>query len=61
MACSQLDQPDHYRKWSETLRQAAEGTDVDAEGNYIGFTGMRGFEWTNDYFNHMNVYFSRTS
>jgi hypothetical protein len=59
LKCSNLDQPDHYRKWSETLAQAIEATDVSPEGVYDGFTAMRGFEWTNDYFNHMGVYFSR--
>ncbi len=52
LACSNVEQADHYRKWAETLEQAVEATDAD-------FTAMRGFEWTNDYFNHMGVYFSR--
>jgi hypothetical protein len=50
--CNQVDEGDHYWKWPATLRQAREGSDAT-------FTGVRGFEWTNDYFNHMNVYFSR--
>ena len=50
--CSNVDQADHYRKWSETLAQAVAATDAD-------FTAMRGFEWTNDYYNHLGVYFSR--
>ena len=43
---------DHYWKWPATLRQAREET-TDARTRPI-----RGFEWTNDYYNHMNVYFS---
>jgi hypothetical protein len=50
-ACFHGDDQDHYWKWPAELRQAKEATSN-------GFTGMRGFEWTNDYFNHMNVYFS---
>ena len=34
-------------------------TDVSPDGVYDGFTAMRGFEWTNDYYNHLGVYFSR--
>ncbi len=52
LACSNVENADHYRKWNETLAQAIEGSDDD-------FTAMRGFEWTNDYYNHMGVYFSR--
>jgi hypothetical protein len=59
-ACSALDQPDHYVKWAETLRMAVEATDADpATGAYTGFTAMRGFEYTNDVWNHLGVYFSR--
>ena len=51
-ACLNVDQADHYRKWDATLDQArAETTD--------GFTALRGFEFTNDYYNHLGVYFSR--
>jgi hypothetical protein len=50
--CSNVHRPDHYRKWEETLAQAAAATDES-------FTAMRGFEWTNDYSNHLGVYFSR--
>ncbi|MGJ8687287.1 MAG: hypothetical protein ACSHWQ_07400, partial [Spongiibacteraceae bacterium] len=50
---------DHYFKWEATLNQAIAATDRDQDGNYNGFTAMRGFEWTNDYYNHMNVYLSR--
>ncbi len=52
LACSNVENADHYRKWNETLAQAIAGSDSD-------FTAMRGFEWTNDYYNHMGVYFSR--
>lgn len=54
LRCSHVADADHYAKWNETLRQAIEGSDED-------FTAMRGFEWTNDYFNHINVYFSRNT
>ncbi|MGH9273711.1 MAG: hypothetical protein ACRDZU_03600 [Acidimicrobiales bacterium] len=59
LQCNNIDQPDSYRKWNETLAQAIEATDVSTDGAYTGFTAMRGFEWTNDYYNHMGVYFSR--
>ena len=52
LACSNIENADHYRKWNETLAQSIAGSDDD-------FTAMRGFEWTNDYYNHMGVYFSR--
>ncbi len=51
LACAHLTENDHYWKWPAALRQAMEATDPS-------FTAVRGFEWTNDYFNHMNVYFS---
>lgn len=51
-------QADHYRKWEEARKQALEGSDVTA-GAYTGFTGMRGFEFTNDYYNHLGVYLGR--
>jgi hypothetical protein len=51
LACSHVTDAEHLRKWATTLEQAyAASTD--------SFTGMRGFEWTNDVYNHMNVYFS---
>lgn len=59
--CVNLGELDHYFKWQATLRQAEEGSEFVAEAGgrrYTGFTAMRGFEWTNDYFNHMNVYLS---
>jgi hypothetical protein len=60
LACSAIDQPDHYAKWAETLVQAVAATDVDpGTGAYTGFTAMRGFEYTNDVWNHLGVYFSR--
>jgi hypothetical protein len=60
LACNHIAETnDQYWKWAATLRQAIEGTEVSPTGDYAGFTGVRGFEWTNDYFNHMNVYFSR--
>ncbi len=52
LQCSHIEEGEHYRKWNETLAQSIEGSDED-------FTAMRGFEWTNDYFNHLGVYFSR--
>ena len=51
LSCAHLGDMDHYFKWQATLRQAQEASNA-------GFTAMRGFEWTNDYYNHMNVYFS---
>ncbi|WP_436792575.1 hypothetical protein [Actinospongicola halichondriae] len=64
LLCENVLAEDHYRKWAETLAQAVTATDFDdtaAEGTdpYTGFTAMRGYEWTNDYFNHLGVYFSR--
>ncbi len=52
LQCSHLEGAEHYRKWNETLAQAIEATTP-------AFTAMRGFEWTNDYYNHLGVYFSR--
>ncbi|HYD09425.1 MAG TPA: hypothetical protein VEA78_04930 [Acidimicrobiales bacterium] len=50
-SCAHLDDNTHWWKWAATLRQAREATTDE-------FTAVRGFEWTNDFFNHMNVYFS---
>ena len=50
-ACSHVGDAEHHRKWTATLEQAVEATDAE-------FTAMRGFEWTNDVYNHMNVYLS---
>jgi len=58
LECLNLDQPDHYRKWTETLQQAVAGTEMTGM-DYTGFTAMRGFEYTNDIWNHLGVYFSR--
>ena len=52
LQCNHVEGAEHYRKWNEALAQSIEGSDED-------FTAMRGFEWTNDYFNHLGVYFSR--
>lgn len=54
LECAHLDDPDHLEKWVVTLQQAEEVT--AASGG--SFTAMRGFEWTNDVYNHMNVYLS---
>jgi hypothetical protein len=61
LQCNNVDQPDHYRKWNETLAQAIEASEVGPGGEYVGFTALRGFEWTNDYYNHLGVYFSRNA
>ncbi|MGH8453032.1 MAG: CehA/McbA family metallohydrolase, partial [Nevskiales bacterium] len=61
LSCNNATNPDHYFKWQATREQAMQATDVaevDGAPAYTGFTGVRGFEWTNDYYNHMNVYFS---
>lgn len=59
LQCSNVEQADHHRKWNETLAQAIDATEVGPSGQSVGFTAMRGFEWTNDYYNHLGVYFSR--
>jgi hypothetical protein len=51
LACSHVLDDDHHEKWAATLRQAVEASDES-------FAAMRGFEWTNDVYNHMNVYLS---
>lgn len=55
--CSHVQDSHHYYKWLANLEQAvAESTyQVDPAS---GFTAIRGFEHTNDYYNHLNVYFS---
>jgi hypothetical protein len=58
LKCNNIDRPSHYRKWDETLAQAADATDMTGAA-HTGFTGMRGFEYTNDIWNHLGVYFSR--
>lgn len=57
--CANLENLDHYFKWQAALRQANEASETTGSGAqkvYTGFTALRGFEWTNDYYNHMNVY-----
>ena len=49
--CAHLTDDSFWWKWPATLRQAEQESTAD-------FTAMRGFEWTNDFYNHMNVYFS---
>lgn len=49
--CSHVEDNSFSWKWPATLRQARESSTPT-------FTGMRGFEWTNDFYNHMNVFFS---
>ncbi len=58
LECPNLDRPSHYDKWDQTLAQAADATEMTGTA-YTGFTGMRGFEYTNDVWNHAGVYFSR--
>jgi cephalosporin-C deacetylase-like acetyl esterase len=55
--CNHAQDPHHYFKWQATLEQAMQESSYDADPAG-GFTGIRGFEWTNDYYNHLNVYFS---
>ncbi|HEY0974574.1 MAG TPA: PKD domain-containing protein [Solimonas sp.] len=57
LACSRIEDTDHYFKWQATLEQALAETERDGDA-YSGFTAIRGFEYTNDYYNHLNVYFS---
>ncbi|WP_372810215.1 neutral/alkaline non-lysosomal ceramidase N-terminal domain-containing protein, partial [Litorivivens sp.] len=56
LSCANAEENDQYFKWQATLEQASAATERDANGEYIGFTALRGFEWTNDFYNHMNVY-----
>ena len=56
--CQNVLHADHYRKWEATLDQAVDATDR-RNGVHTGFTALRGFEYTNDYYNHLGVYFSR--
>ena len=49
---------DHYRKWDGDPR-AGQRRHRDDGHAHTGFTAMRGFEYTNDYYNHLGVYFSR--
>lgn len=52
--CGHFTETDAYWKWPASLRQAREATDSS-------FTAMRGLEWTNDYYNHLGVFFSTNS
>lgn len=54
ITCSHLGDPMYTNKWARTLEQANAASDDT-------FTGIRGFEWTNDVYNHMNVFFSTNS
>jgi cephalosporin-C deacetylase-like acetyl esterase len=56
LSCANVEENDQYFKWQATLEQASAATERDANGDYIGFTALRGFEWTNDFYNHLNVY-----
>lgn len=58
LRCAHVEKGDHYYKWEATLLQALQESEIDDNGNFTGFTGMRGFEYTNDYYNHLNVFFS---
>jgi hypothetical protein len=49
--CAHVEDNTFWWKWPASLRQAQEATSAD-------FAAIRGFEWTNDFYNHMNVYFS---
>ena len=49
--CAHIEDNSFWWKWPATLRQARAASTPS-------FTAMRGFEWTNDFYNHMNVYFS---
>ena len=51
VTCAHVTDNSFYWKWPATLKQAVESSTET-------FTAMRGFEWTNDFYNHMNVYFS---
>lgn len=46
------DPEDSLRKWQATKEQAEAATNES-------FTGFRGFEWTNNRYGHLNVYFSK--
>ncbi|MGH2727650.1 MAG: CehA/McbA family metallohydrolase, partial [Actinomycetota bacterium] len=49
--CALADGVDSFRKWDANLEQAQAATSAD-------FLALRGFEWTSDVFDHINVYFS---
>lgn len=52
-ASADPDPTESLDKWDAQRRQAVAETGVD------DFAALRGFEWTNDVFGHINVYFSR--
>jgi hypothetical protein len=58
LSCAPVLDGDQYRKWEATLEQANAATDRTGDA-FTGFTALRGFEFTNDYFNHLGVYLSR--
>jgi hypothetical protein len=49
--CALADGINSVRKWDANQEQAEAATDAD-------FVALRGFEWTSDVFDHINVYFS---
>ena len=49
--CALADGANSIRKWDANAEQAAAATTAD-------FVALRGFEWTSDVFDHINVYFS---
>jgi hypothetical protein len=51
VTCAHVTENSFYWKWPSTLRQAVQSSTDE-------FTAIRGFEWTNDFYNHMNVFFS---
>ena len=51
--CALADGVNSFRKWDANREQAAAATDTS-------FVALRGFEWTSDVFDHINVYFSDT-
>lgn len=54
LLADQVNPADSLRKWEATAEQAAAAT-----AQHPGFAGLRGFEWSSNRFNHLNVYFSR--
>ena len=49
--CALADGANSFRKWDANLEQAQAATDAN-------FVALRGFEWTSDIFDHINVYYS---
>lgn len=54
LLADQVNPADSLRKWDATAEQAAAATAANQ-----GFAALRGFEWSSDRFNHLNVFFSR--